>query len=439
MRFRPEILAWRCPWAPTALLAGFLAAPALAQSDLPAPPPEPERPPISRPLDAAAAARGVTVLTRPRPLFDPPGLRLGAFRLDTSAELGLGFDDNLLGAQRNRRSSAFSEVGLRGVLRSQWSRHELRFEAGLTDRRFFSSRQLDWRDWLVDAYGRLDVAEGSSLDARVTRQRGNFAVQSLDVAQFGLQRPVVFDEDRFRLGGRTRFNRVELDGFGQYRQVRFRADGTQAPDFATDYNAWGGGVGVAYRFSPGRALRFDLTAEETATRGRGLTSLDARTWEALVGAVYDFDGVYQFAIGIGYARREFREPGRRAIAGLGVDRRLTYAPSLLTTVNLRVRRGVDDSVRALGPGFLRSLATVRVDREFRQNVIGSVELGYDLREYRNPSQRAADVLATVSMQWLLNRRASVSASYRHVTRLTSSPGLQEYAQNEFLIRLRLAN
>jgi hypothetical protein len=433
--------AWRMAWAAAALLAAVLAQPAAAQpaaAQPEAPPPEPERPPVSRPLDAAAAARGVSVMTRPRPLFDPPGLRLGAFRLDTVAELGLGYDDNLLGTRPASRSSAFSEFGLNGVLRSQWSRHELRFEAGLTDRRFFSAEALDWRDWLLDAYGRLDVADGAALDARVSRRRGHFGVQSLDAALLPLLQPAVYDEDRVRIGGRMRFNRIGLDGHGQYRQVRFRPDATQPSALTSDYDAWGGAVGLSYLLSPGRSLRLDLTAEETSGRDSAFTDLDALTWEALVGGVYDFDGVYQVSFGVGYARRDFREGGLEPVSGLGIDLRLTYAPSLLTTVNLRARRGVDDSVRALGPGFLRSLATVRVDHEFRQDLIGSVELGYDMREYSNPSRRASDVLATVSAQLLLNRSTSLVASYRHVTRLTSTPELQEYAQNEVLLRLRLA-
>ena len=51
--------------------------------------------------------RGVTVNTRPRPDYDPLGVRLGAFRLDGLVEIGPGFDSNLFG----RKNNVVSEIG----------------------------------------------------------------------------------------------------------------------------------------------------------------------------------------------------------------------------------------------------------------------------------------------------------------------------------------
>src|SRR5687767_13916781 len=70
-----------------------------------------------------ATARGVTVTTRPRPEYDPLGVRLGAFRLDAAAELGLGYEDNVFGRENDRIGDGFFSSGGSASLVSGWTRH----------------------------------------------------------------------------------------------------------------------------------------------------------------------------------------------------------------------------------------------------------------------------------------------------------------------------
>lgn len=396
------------------------------------------------PLGAAWAqqggdeARGITVATRPRPEFDPLGVRLGAFQLDASAESGIGYDDNLLGTERNRQGDTFIGSTLLASLRSQWSTHALGLTARVDDQRYLQRSGLNWRDWSVEASGRYDIDSVSALDMRVTHRRGHLSVQSLDVQQAGLTEPVEFDEDIVRLGATTQFNRLTLTGFGQARWVRFDdVDAGGGASATSDYDAYSGGVTGAYLLSPGRAATLTLRTEDVRGRGAAGRQLDSTSYEALGGFAYDFDGVYQAAIGVGYVRRDF-DGNRRALSGLGIDGRLIYAPSQLTTLSFTVRRGIDDSVRAGGQSFMRTAVTARVDYEVQRNVIAGLEVTYDRREYRDPSQRATDLVGTLAVQWLINRNLAVVASYQHAVRIGASAGIEEYNQNVVQVRLRVS-
>lgn len=382
------------------------------------------------------AMRGITVANRPRPEFDPLGVRLGAFRLDAAAETGVGYDDNLFGTERNRRGDTFIGTTLTAGLRSQWTTHALGLTARVDDQRYLQQSALSWRDWSVEASGRYDIDAASALDLRVTHRRGHLSVQSLDVQQAGITTPVEFDEDIVRLGGTTQFNRLTLTGYGQGRWVRF--DGSDDRSLTADYNAYGGGVTAAYLISPGRAATLTVRAEDIQARGRFANDISSLTYEVLGGFTYDFDGVYQAAFGIGYARRDFDDNNRRSLAGLGIDARLIYAPSQLTTLTFTARRGIDDSVRAGGQSFLRTLVSARMDHEVQRNIIAGLEVSYDRREYRDPSQRATDLIGTLSLQWLLNRNMAVIASYQHVMRFGATAGIQEYNQNVVQVRLRVS-
>ncbi len=386
---------------------------------------------------AVDASRGITVATRPRPEFDPLGVRLGAFRLDAAAETGIGFDDNLFGTERNRRGDTFLGNTMTGSLQSQWTTHALGLTARVDDTRYLQQSSLNWRDWSVDAFGRYDLASDTSLDLRLIHRRGHLPVQSLDVQQAGITRPVEFDEDIVRVGATTRFNRLTLSGYGQGRWVRFE-DSNVASSVTADYDAFGGGVTAAYLISPGRSATLSVRAEDINGRGRFSGAVSSTTYEVLGGFAYDFDGVYQAAVGVGYARRDFDDSSRRGLSGLGIDARLTYAPSQLTTLTFAVRRGIDDSVRSGGQSFLRTLVSGRVDYEVQRNIIAAVDVAYDRREYREPSQRATDLIGTLSVQWLINRNLALITSYQHVVRFGATAGIQEYNQNLIQVRLRIS-
>jgi len=407
-----------------ALAAGLGATPAAAQQ-----------------RDAEAVQRGVTVATRARPEFDPLGVRLGSFRLDASAETGVGFDDNLFGTQRDRRSSLVLSNGAAASLQSQWSVHALALTARIDNLTYADEGSLNTTEWSVGGLGRYDIDASSSVELAVSQRHAFLSVQTLDLQRAGAREPLPFDEQIARVTGRTRLNRLSATGFGQIRHVTFGDTGSGPlldTTIGVDYTSYSAGTTVAYEVSPGRAATLTLRAEELDGEGSFARRIDSFTWDALVGFVYDFDGIYQASVGVGYARREFRDASRRSLEGVGIDARLVYLPSQLTTVTLAVRRGVDDSVRSGGEGFLRTIGSLRIDHELQRNIILGGTVSYERREYSGPSQRASDAVAAVSAQWLINRNLSLTASYQHVTRFATSPGIQEYDQNLVFLRLRVS-
>ncbi|MDB5315498.1 MAG: outer rane beta-barrel protein [Rhodospirillales bacterium] len=396
---------------------------------------------VAQPADAAAVQRGVTVTTRPRPEFDPAGVRLGSFRLDAAAETGIGYDDNLFGTERNQRGSPVLSNSVAASLQSQWSVHALGMNARIETLNYTDQRDLDTVDWLIGGVGRYDIDSVSSVELQVAQRHSFLSVQTLDLQRAGAREPLPFDEQLARVTARTAFNRVSLSGFGQFRHVAFDggenlalADNT----LAVDYNSYAAGSTLAYSISPGRSATLSVRAEEIDGEGRRGRFIDSLTLEALVGFVYDFDGIYQASFGVGYARREFRDNSRRSLEGIGIDARFVYLPTQLTTLTLVVRRGVDDSVRSGGEGFLRTIGTLRVDHELQRNIIIGAGLSYERREYSSASQNATDAILALSAQWLINRNLSLIGTYQHVKRFDASAGIQEYDQNVAFLRLRIS-
>lgn len=389
----------------------------------------------------SATARGVTVTTRQRPEYDPLGVRLGGFRLDAAAELGLGYDDNLFGTRNNRTDDVFFGDLLSASIESDWTTHAVGLTGRFEERRYFEETSQDWRDWSVGGFGRYDFDRNTSVQARYSHVRTRLDVQSIDVQQVGIRQPVPYDIDDFQIGVNTAFNRLSLSGLADYSVVRYEdvdIGGVRRAVSDSNYNSLLGAIGLGYAIAPGRLVTLvgrvqDIQYERAISRGR-----DSFTWEVLVGFQYDFDGVWQARGGIGYRQREYDSPNLPNLEGPAFEGTVIWAPTQLTTVTLAARRSIEESINQNAVSYTRTLGQVSVDHELRRNVILGAALSVDYRSYDQPDINVTDGIGVLSARWLLNRNMSVVGSYQHVQRLNATGGAQEYARNLFQVRLRFA-
>jgi hypothetical protein len=404
---------------------------------------------LGQSIAASETARGTTVNTRAREDYDPLGVRLGAFRLDTSGEFGVGYDDNLFGTRRNRRTDFYATSLLQATLESDWSRHRVAATGSVDERRYLRTGQQDWRDWTVGLLGRYDIVQDTWVEAAYNHVVQHLETDNIEVQGTGLSRPVQYAYDEAVLTGRTQFNRLGVQASGIYRAYRYDdvdlggpppPPGTDNPGRVSrnDFDTWLGQVATSYLLAPGRYLTAiarvqDITYKEAAQNAR-----DSFTWEALGGFNYDFDGVFQGRIAVGYRQRDYSGAGIKSLSGPAFEGELIWQPTLLTTVTLQGRRVIEESIRNNAVSFTRTEAGVLLDHEYLRNVILGVELRADRREYDQPNQTVTDGLGVLSARYLINRNLSVTASYQHSRRLEATTGIDEYDQNLFQLRLRVA-
>jgi hypothetical protein len=394
------------------------------------------------------ASRGVTVANRARADFDPVGIRLGSFRWDAAAELGLGYDDNLFGSRRNRRSDGYATwLGETGV-RSDWSQHAVGINGRVEQRRYFENTALDWTDYSVGGFGRYDITPDTNVEARFNRVQEHLETSSIDVQQAGLTRPVPYAYNEAQLQGQTRFNRLGVLALGNFRNYNFdnvdlgpaAVPGAARPGDVSrfDFNSWLGAVGLSYEIGPGRFVnligRFqDITYDNSAQSAR-----NSKTWETLAGFTYDFDGIWAARIAVGYRQRDYEGRGIKNLSGPAFEGEVTWQPTQLTTFGLGARRTIEESIRNNAVSYTRTQAQVKVDHEYLRNVILGLEVGVDRREYDSPNQQATDGYAILSSRWLINRNLSLVGSYQHARRLDASSGIQDFDRNLVQVRLRYA-
>ena len=389
----------------------------------------------------ADVSRGVTVTARPRPDYDPLGVRLGGFRLDGAVSVAPGWDSNLFGRKSNVVSDGFIDEQLNLNLRSDWTTHAVGASVNADARQYFGHSRLNYEDWDIGGFGRYDFSVDTNLEAQYRHYRSHLDVYNFDVQTAGLVQPVPYDSDEVSVTGNTRFNRLGLSAVGLYRSLQFE-DATIAgvPNRLSQqsFNTLLGGLTTSYNLAPGRFVTgtvrlTDISYTDAISRGR-----DSFTWEALGGFQYDFDGVWQARIAVGWRQREYQAANLKTLQGPAVEGQLTWAPTQLTTVRFLISRTIEESIRRDAVSYQRTQAGLVVDHEYLRNVILTADLRADRREYDSPSQTATDARLTLQARYLLNRNMQLIGSYGHTRRLEASAGLTEYHRNLFQLRLRFA-
>lgn len=392
-------------------------------------------------IDPRETARGVTVTTRPRPDFDPLGVRLGSFRLDAAMEGGLGFDSNVFGVKSGVKSSGFASEAGTFSLNSDWTQHALGTSGMVSARQYFTQSILDWTDFNIGGFGRYDFSAYTNLEAQYRHYREHLDVYNFDVQTAGITKPVPYNSDEFQVTGSTRFNRLGLLATGIYRTFDFQdanLGGTNVPVSQQSFNTAIGAVAASYAVAEGRfinaIMRFqDITYTNSVSSGR-----DSFTYEALVGFQYDFDGVWQGRGAIGWRHRDYRSPTIKPLEGLAVEGSLIWVPTQLTNVTFTVARTIEESIRQNAVSYTRTRGGVRVDHELLRNVILTGDVRVENRDYPSPKQTATDVVFTAGARWLINRNLSLNGSYSYARRVEATGGATEYDRNVFEIRLRVA-
>ena len=96
----------------------------------------------------------VTVQDRPRPDYDPIGLRAGSFFFYPTFELGGLYDDNVYATRKNTEAELATTVTPDVKVFSNWSRHQLTFDVGADMAFFPGNSHLDYEDVHLNNSGR---------------------------------------------------------------------------------------------------------------------------------------------------------------------------------------------------------------------------------------------------------------------------------------------
>jgi hypothetical protein len=380
-----------------------------------------------------------TVRGRPRPDYDPLGLRVGGFFLYPRASVSGLYRDNIFYRSANEESDFVSVFTPELRLRSNWNAHALNLFADANVVRYADNSDENHTEGRAGFDGRIDVT-------RSTAVLGNFAYARLAEERSSPDQTAAAEPTRYdkygpsaRLTHRLNRLRVQLGGgitFYDFEDVPAIGGGTINMD-DRDRSEAEASLQLGYEIVPNYEAfvrtSYDRRNYRSSRDDAGLDR-DSDGWEVVAGLGVELGRVTYGNVFVGYLRQDFDDPILPSIEGIGFGGDVTWNPTQLTTVKFAASRIVEETTLAGAAGALTTRTGVTVDHELLRNLILTAQAQYANHDYDGIS-RDDDVYGlSTGGDYLLNRNVSLRLRYAYARRDSSAVG-GDYSVNSVLLRL----
>jgi hypothetical protein len=404
------------------------------------------RVPQPRAVTRAQITPGIAPPPRRRPIpepdpFAPVGLRSGPLIWFPAIEFIGGYDTNP-GRTRTGSGSSLFTVAPELLLRSDWSRHELRGDLRGSYTTYPSESSLDRP--FVDARlaGRVDVSRQTRLDLESRFLLSTDNPGSPDL-RADLAKLPIYTTLGASAGAAHRFNRFEIAAKGDIDRTTYQdsklTDGSTASNEDRNYNQYGGQLRGSYELLPGvkpfAEIGADARVHDLTVNGGGFRR-DSRGVTVRGGSTFELTPLLTGEASLGYLVRSYDDPRLPDLDGLLVDASLIWSASALTSVKLFAKTSVDETTLPGVSGTFRRDFGVQVDHAFRRWLIGTAKLGYGLDDYVGSPRSDERYLASAALAYKLTRTVQIKGEFRQEW-LRSSDSNADYTASIFLVGLRL--
>lgn len=399
--------------------------------------------------------RGQTVRDRPRPDYDPNGIRLGAFNLFPELIFDIAYDDNIRAVEKDSDvywDDTIFVIVPELALESDWTRHELGGGARARVVRYDEYDFQDFTDYEFWVDGRLDMRD-SWLSAAVNLDRLNEPFSSPNIRQDALA-PTQYADDSIELVYRFAPSRLFLQAELELTQLDFDDDTVVVFDLAgnpvgtdkesnddrdrdiTDFRLRGG-----YRVTPstgmflqGRVYDFDY---KTDLDRFGNENRDQNGYDAVVGAELDFSGVTFGEVYAGYRNIDFESDDYQQQDGPLIGAEVNWNVTQLTTITL----GADQQLRGTtveGSSGIEALAlSVDVDHELLRNVMLTLELSGTREDFLNTDNGRKDDIYRFRLgaEYAITRNWGLNGGYTYLKRESNDDTVRQFDINRIYFGL----
>lgn len=387
----------------------------------------------------------VSIEERPRPEYDPIGIRAGSFLVFPELTVGGLYDDNVFADSDDEESDFAVEVLPQIDVQSNWNVHELNLSVGGEAAYYADFDELNYTDLYALADGQLEITRDNLLNGRLGVLRLHEDPDSPDSDTGSGEDVLTYVQQRAGLDFRHNFNRLYFIVGGDFLRNDFEdddgdnelADGDNDDD--RDRNQYRARVRVGYELSPrldvfseGRydIRRYDNTPDDGGV-DRNSEGIDGR-----VGVNVDFTSILFGEASVGYTHRTYDDNDLESSGGISYSAALTWNVTTLTTITLEGSADVLESTVTFeddqASGNYQKALELDVWHELRRNILLNGNAAYIRDDFEDTERSDDSVSVGAGLRYLLNRRLSLDATYSFTDR-SSDADDSEYSRN--LVRL----
>lgn len=379
--------------------------------------------------------RGQSVLSRPRPDFDPVPISIGSFQFFPALNLGTYYNTNIFSIRADGPDDQVWKINPRVSLLSDWGRHAIGITA-LADIDYYSHRnEQNYKAGAVQAEGRFDISEQTWLAGtmgfqRVAEAKGSPSApgNAKGVSQYNLY---TFGGEAYRGVGQLKAKVGYSYGYYEYDPIEIIGGGTasqSARDRAQDKINAEVGYEVTENLKPFVRGSYNMrTYDTTGQQSSNGYAID-------VGAKMDFGGVTTAEVWLGYLNQNYYNyftNGVVAIPDFGVD--VLWNVTELTSIEAKTQRSIEEATIGPASSYIASEAQVSVSHELRRDVVLQGNITYDALDYQQLSRHDDLYNVGAGGRYYINRHFYSDLSYNFQRRTTDAAG-QDYDAHTLFLR-----
>ena len=390
------------------------------------------------PLQPFACARALLVLAafvalalparaqniRPLDALARPGYPIGKIRVFPSLKIENSYDDNIFARRDGGVSDYFVSIVPRVAIESSWSRHSVSGSAYGRIDRYADVETEDSEEYGVEAHGRLDLAEQSSL-AAIVRQ-GRRTVWRADSENSGRTDPQQLDYVRGELQYEHSLARFDLGFRGSVHEFDF----VDALDADRDRLVFAASSRLSHRRPSDVSIflepEFKLLDYQRSTGDDGLEQ-DLTMLGGFVGSSFATSAI-KGEVSLGVLHLAFDEISFDDETILGVRSKVTWEPTRLTRLRTKLERTLIPTDRDGASSKLRTLVSLEGRHELFRNVILRVEATYFREDFKDLGRHDDNYRVRAGADYRINRFFTLAARYTYRQR-DSSTSRRKFRRN----------
>ena len=367
----------------------------------------------------------------------------GGVLLYPSLEVGTTFDDNIYRHHQDKDSDTIHYFRPRIFGISQWSRHELQFDASIDAVDYVQADGEDVTNWFIGLDGRLDITRNAWLNAELNFRELHEERGSPEQAGRTTQ-PVSQSITDFGVKATYRQNRLSIEVAGRYSDREHEdaieeGTGNVSVQKDRDRDETRFSVRTGYDVSPGteiflRATDFRRRYDRFEDAEGNKRNSDGS--EVVLGVRMDIGVLLAAELFSGYRRQQYdKDPNLPEVDGVTYGANLTWNPTALSTVRAVASRKAYESALNRTSGYLSSTLNLSVDHELRRNILIGGGVGVVTNKYYGTSREDEVIQGNAQAEWKINRNIRTEVGLRFQQRNSSIPE-SEYEKDSLYLNLR---
>lgn len=364
-----------------------------------------------------ATNQNVSVRDRPRPEYDPLGLRFGGFDVNARLDVGATSTDNLFATETGEQDDVYYTLSPSARLSSHWSRHALAVSAGLTHASYSDHDNQNSDTGYVAAEGRYDLGADTQINANARYAREVELRTNPDALTTG--GPVRYTVSQASLSAQHTFRRIKVGVGVDTASYNYHDVGLIDQDFR-DVTQNSASASLEASISPRFGLILQATADHRDYKNDPGLSSDGQTY--LAGVALHLTNLIEGRITAGEFNRSY--DSGEDVSGFAADASVDWYITQLTTLQFNANRSAQENGATAAEPYVESRYGVHVDHELLRNVILSAGVQAGQRDYRIIDRTDTFSSVQVGADYILNRRVALSARYTHDD--VNSDGVDRY-------------